>query len=275
MDANHPILPNPIPIVKKGWIGYLHEQSWKLSFYQQDKGYSLQSVCFLRHMVGWVFIPNHNFNNCNLLSWNNIQRISRIQSKESYKDTGDLSDWFCGFEWKCKCVGIHSHLGTAAITFTWPPSYSSANLHPNFGLWKVRQSTIQGCYQCFMMVMQLGSYCWSGIYSHINSKYYHKMMGKCTIRSLCKCYPDAEDVHMKRLKEAAALSWVLESQCYVDCTLWGSLLALHKKLDCQSRLSQMRIQGPSVLWQILPPQVGFALPLYIDMLWFPGAQHRE
>jgi hypothetical protein len=82
-------------------------------------------------------------------------------------------------------------------------------------------------------------------------------------------------VHMKRLKEAAALLWVLESQCYVDCTLWGSLLALHKKLDCQLCLSQMRIQGPSVLWQILPAQVGFALPLYIDMLWFPGAQYRE
>jgi len=31
------------------------------------------------------------------------------------------------------------------------------------------------------------------------------MMGKYTKRSLYKCYPDAEDVHMKRLKEAAAL----------------------------------------------------------------------
>ncbi len=118
---------------------------------------------------------------------------------------GFVGGMFCGFEWTCKCVGILSYLGTAAITFTWPPSYSSANLHPNFGLSKVRQSTIQGCYQCFVMVMQLGSYCCSGIYSHINPKYYHKMMGKCRKRSLCKCYPDAEDVHMKRLKEAAAL----------------------------------------------------------------------
>jgi hypothetical protein len=24
--------------------------------------------------------------------------ISRIQSKESYKNTGDLSDWFCGWD---------------------------------------------------------------------------------------------------------------------------------------------------------------------------------
>lgn len=50
--------------------------------------------------------------------------ISRIQSKESYKNTGDLSDWFCGWDvlWilseSAKCVGIHSYLGTAAITFT-------------------------------------------------------------------------------------------------------------------------------------------------------------
>lgn len=125
---------------------------------------------------------------------------------------------FFGFGWKCQCVGIHSYLGTAAITFTWPPSYSSANLHPNFGLSKVRQSTIQGCYQCFMMVMQSGSYCCSGIHSHINSKYYHKMMWKYTIQSLYKCYPDAENVHMKRLKEAAALLRVLES---VLCRLYS------------------------------------------------------
>jgi hypothetical protein len=44
------------------------------------------------------------------------------------------------------------------------------------------------------------------------------MMGKCTKQSLCKCYPDAEDVHMKRLKEAAALLRVLES---VLCRLYS------------------------------------------------------